>query len=241
MKTSGNIILSIVIWVVIGITLPMFFIPASLVWIVCLPFDPRQVVFHYVTCLWTAFYLVLIPGWSVRVYGREKIKRGKVYIILSNHQSLVDIAALYFLFRHFKWISKKENFRIPVIGWVMWMNRYVSVDRDSRTSIIQMMEESEHTLKKGNSLLIFPEGTRSRDGKLGNFKDGAFLLSKRTGVPVIPVVLHFPGNLLGEGFIFQGNNRLSMYVLDEVSPDSFPDVDSFRNAIRQVYLTETNK
>ena len=235
MRETFHIVRSVVLWIIIVITLVLFFIPASVVWLLTVPFDRRRVVFHFITCLWGAFYLRL-PGWTITVSGRSNFRKKQVYIIICNHQSLVDIAAVFYLFRHFKWVSKIENYRLPVVGWVMRMNRYISVDRSSRTSIIKMMDVSEKHLRQGSSVLLFPEGTRSRDRNIGTFKDGAFTLSMKTGIPVLPLYLEMPGDLIRRGFIFEGRKHIRLTVMPELSPGHFSGVEQFRDVTRSLYL-----
>ena len=147
---------------------------ALLVWAVTLPFDRRRVVLHRFTCFWASLYTWLNPAWRVRVTGRDKIRRGVTYVMVANHQSLLDILVLFRLFVHFKWVSKIENFRVPFIGWNMSLNRYIKLRRGSRDSVASMMQACGRTLAEGSSVMIFPEGTRSRDGRLQAFKPGAF-------------------------------------------------------------------
>ena len=103
---------------------------------------------------------------------------------------MLDILVVYGLFRPFKWVSKAELFRVPVVGWNMWLNDYVPVLRGDRESIREMMDRCRAHLARGAPVMIFPEGTRSRDGRLGSFKDGAFRLAIEAGCPVIPIVDH---------------------------------------------------
>src|SRR5690606_16085028 len=128
--------------------------------------------------------------------GREKIRRGETYVMVANHLSLLDILVLFRLFRHFKWVSKIENFRIPFIGWNMRLNRYIPLRRGDRTSVIQMMAACEETLASGSSIMMFPEGTRSLTGELKEFKTGAFELALKTRRPILPILLAGTANAL---------------------------------------------
>src|SRR5207249_7637926 len=149
-------------------------------------FDRRLVVLHRFTCFWASLYSWLNPAWRVHTEGREKIRPGATYVMVANHQSFLDILVLFRLFVHFKWVSKIEMFRIPLIGWNMALNRYVKLRRGDRASVIRMMDACEQTLAAGNSIMMFPEGTRSPDGHLRAFKPGAFELALRTRTPPSP-------------------------------------------------------
>jgi 1-acyl-sn-glycerol-3-phosphate acyltransferase len=161
----------------------------------------------------------------VQVIGREKIRPDVAYVMVANHQSLLDILILFRLFRHFKWVSKVENFRIPFIGWNMILNRYIKLRRGDRASVVNMMQACEQALAEGNSIMMFPEGTRSMDGRLRAFKPGAFALAQRMGVPLLPIVLEGTGNALPKrGFVLQGRHQIRIRVLEEISPETFATV-----------------
>ena len=111
-------------------------------------------------------------------------------MIVSNHQTLIDILVIYTLFKHFKWVAKNSILKVPFLGWNMALNGYIIVKRTDAESQIKMMKSAERTLRSGSSIMIFPEGTRSPDGNVGRFKRGAFILSEIADVPVIPIALH---------------------------------------------------
>src|SRR5437764_5945818 len=168
--------LSLVFWLFLVASSIVLFPVAVLLWAVTAPFDRRRVLLHRFTCFWASLYTWLNPAWRVEVHGREKIRRDAAYVIVANHQSLLDILVLFRLFVHFKWVSKIENFRVPCVGWNMSLNRYIKLRRGDKTSAQAMMRECERALAQGNSIMMFPEGTRSADGQLREFKHGAFTL-----------------------------------------------------------------
>jgi 1-acyl-sn-glycerol-3-phosphate acyltransferase len=167
-------------------------------------------------------YALVNPYWSVHFEGRENIKKKQPYILISNHQSLADIMVLYGLFRNFKWVSKTQNFKIPFLGWVMRMNRYVEVDRMRGRSYIKMLNRCEEELRQGNSVLIFPEGTRSPDGNLHKFREGAFRLAVNLKIPIVPIVIDGTYEALPKkGFIFRKRAKIHVRVLQPVPPSSW--------------------
>ena len=93
------------------------------------PFDRRLVLLHRFTCFWASLYTWCNPAWQVTVEGCDKIRPGTTYVMVANHLSLIDILVLFRLFRHFKWVSKIENFKVPFIGWNMRLNRYIELRR----------------------------------------------------------------------------------------------------------------
>src|SRR5690606_9060238 len=130
---------STLFWIFLTLSSIALFPVAVVIWLVTLPFDRRLVVLHRFTCFWASLYTWLNPVWRVHVEGREKIDPRAAYVMVANHQSLLDILVLFRLFTHFKWVSKIENFRVPCIGWNMSMNRYIKLRRGDKESIEQMM------------------------------------------------------------------------------------------------------
>jgi 1-acyl-sn-glycerol-3-phosphate acyltransferase len=215
---------SLLFWMFITVSSILLYPVALLIWLLTVAWDRRLLCLHQFTCLWASLYTWLNPGWRVRVHGREKIKRNGVYVMVANHQSLLDILVLFRLFKHYKWVSKIENFRVPCIGWNMSLNRYIKLRRGDRKSIQQMLAACEQTLKEGNSIMMFPEGTRSPDGRLRAFKPGAFILAQRTGVPLLPIVIQGTANALPKrGFLLTGRHDIRVRIMDEIPYEAFRD------------------
>src|SRR5437870_1322111 len=181
--------LSLVFWVFLVASSIVLFPVALVIWAVTAPVDRRRALLHRFTCFWASLYTWLNPAWRVRVEGRERIRPDAAYVMVANHQSLLDILVLFRLFVHFKWVSKIENFRVPFIGWNMALNRYIKLRRGSRESVARALDACERALAQGSSIMMFPEGTRSPDGRLRAFKPGAFTLAQRTGAPILPIVI----------------------------------------------------
>jgi 1-acyl-sn-glycerol-3-phosphate acyltransferase len=161
--------------------------------------------------------------------------------MVANHQSLLDILVLFRLFRHFKWVSKIENFRVPFIGWNMRLNRYIELRRGDRESVERMMQACERTLAEGNSIMMFPEGTRSPDGRLRAFKPGAFTLALGSRVPLLPIVVEgTAGALPKRGYVLKGRHAIRVRVLDAIPYKSFADlsVDTLTKRIHDLFRSE---
>lgn len=224
---------SAVYWVVVVLTMPVFYAGALAIFLLTAAFDRRRVVLHLYSCFWASFYVYVNPLWRVRVAGREKLPWRGPAVIVSNHLSLVDILVLYGLYRPFKWVSKEENFKIPFAGWNMSLNGYVRLARGERASIKAMMERSLELLRQGSPLLIFPEGTRSATGELQGFKMGAFTLARQAGCPVVPVALTGTADSLPKrGLVLRNTMRATVEVLDPLDPADFPEADGLRDAAR---------
>ena len=217
-----NRLISIGIIAFIGIAAALLFLVALVIWLLTVCFDRRLVVLHMFTSFWASLYLWVVPAWKVTLSGREKIRRGATYMVVSNHQSQLDILVAFRLFFPFKWVSKAAVFKLPFIGWNMVLNRYIKIRRGKKDSVAQMMKACERNLAAGNSVYFFPEGTRSNTGILRPFKHGAFKLAKKMGVPILPIVINGTKNALPKNSLnFHGQHSIQIKVLDEIPVERF--------------------
>lgn len=162
----------------------------------CLDHGTRRRV-HQNSIRWARSIIGLSPIWRLVVTGREHLQSGKHYIIVANHQSLLDILAVCAaLPLNFKFLAKRELFYIPLMGWAMASAGYVPVDRASHKSGREAMRRITRVLAKGVSVLLFPEGTRSPDGKIQVFKAGAFKLAQDNKAEILPIVIDGTGQAL---------------------------------------------
>ncbi len=206
-------------WLFIALSCLPFYLVALIVFAVTWPFDRRRVVLHLYSCFWAATYLYCNPIWHVRVAGREKLPWRGAAVLVANHASLIDILVLFALYRPFKWVSKAENFKLPFIGWNMTLNDYVPLVRGNKESIVKMMADCRRHLARGSPVLIFPEGTRTRDGNLLPFKDGAFRLAAEVGCPLIPIAVHATGDCLPKhGWALRNVMHAQVEILDPIDP-----------------------
>jgi 1-acyl-sn-glycerol-3-phosphate acyltransferase len=121
-------------------------------------------------------------------------------------------------------VAKIELFKIPCIGWNMSLNRYVKLRRGDSESIARMMRTCEERIAEGSSIMMFPEGTRSADGRLKPFKHGAFTLAQRARVPLLPLVVEGTADALPKrGFVLQGRHHIRVRILPEIPYAEFAD------------------
>jgi 1-acyl-sn-glycerol-3-phosphate acyltransferase len=211
------------VWTVGVISLIVLFVIFAIIWTITYPFDRKHFVSQKYTHYWGSFYLKLLPIAKVEVIDRHKLKRDKAAIAISNHQSMVDILILFHLFAYFIWVSKIENFRTPILGWVMYMNGYISLVREDPKTFVKMFEKMSKSLQNKRTIMMFPEGTRSKTGELGRFKEGAFKSAIENQVPIIPIVLDGTGSSIPkEGISVNKSNRIVVKVLDEIPYEQFP-------------------
>jgi len=166
------------------------------------------------------------PFWKVVVDGRDKIDQNQAYVIVPNHQSMLDIVFFNMLHHRLRWVSKIEVFKIPIVGWEMRMVKYIELVRGNKASVVKMMEKCVESLREGISVVIFPEGTRSLTGAIGKFKPGAFQIAVKTDKPLLPVLIDGTGDILPKkGFIFGNRSVVRIRVLDPIFPGNFKTGD----------------
>src|SRR5438132_6330612 len=232
---------SLLFWSFITVSSLLLFPVAVIIWATTALVDRRRAVLHRFTCFWASLYTWLNPTWRVHVEGREKIRPGVPYVMVANHQSFLDILVLFRLFVHYKWVSKIEMFRIPCIGWNMALNGYIKLRRGDSRSGAEMMRACERTLAEGSPIMMFPEGTRSPDGRLKAFKPGAFVLAQRARVPLLPIVVEGTARALPKhGFVLRGRHAIRIRVLDEIAFASFAEkpIDRLVEEVRDVFVAE---
>lgn len=157
------------------------------------------------------------PNWKVKKEGYMEIDDRKPYVMVSNHLSHADIPVISNLPWEMKWIAKQELFKIPVLGWMLRMSGDISVDRKSVNKRIGVFKRSKQYLNDNVSVMFFPEGTRSKTGKLNKFAPGAFELAIRNNVPVLPIVLDGTQDCLPKkDWLFKPNVFVKLKVLEPI-------------------------
>ena len=184
----------------------------------CYPFDKKRFVVHklskWLTDSFFGFGLVM----KRKVEGIENLDPKGTYVMVLNHNSMVDILSIYNLPLVFKWVSKKEVYRIPIVGRLLLAHGDIVINRASTKEAMQLVHtRGKEWLAKGASVAIFPEGTRSKDGEIHNFKAGAFILAKDAEVPILPIVLEGTDRVARKGFFMNWSNRITIKILPPVS------------------------
>jgi 1-acyl-sn-glycerol-3-phosphate acyltransferase len=201
-------------------TVIIYFLPAFAIFLTTFFWDRKRKWLHAYSAIWGGHYLAWAPFAGVAIRDRERglVSGGCIYV--SNHQSMVDILAVYATRYSFLWVSKVENFYVPFLGWNMWMNRYVALRRGHLPSIMRMVRTCHRRLAEGENLFIFPEGTRSPDGELIPFYSGAFRLAARFRVPIVPIVLDGTNRILSKHSVHIDPQLVIVQVLDPIHPES---------------------
>jgi 1-acyl-sn-glycerol-3-phosphate acyltransferase len=209
--------LSLLYYITATIICFVLYLLSWIAFFICYPFDKRRVVVHFISKLITDTVLGIFGR---EVIGGENIDRKQPYVIVINHTSMMDIMSIYPLPLVFKWVSKREVYRIPMVGRLLFMHGDIVINRASTKEAMQLVHtRGMEWLKKGASVSIFPEGTRSKDGEIHNFKAGAFILAKDAEVPILPVVLAGTNNMVRNRIFMNWKNRIRIKVLPPVSKE----------------------
>lgn len=211
--------LSVIYYILLLSVTLVFFLVMCVAWLLTVPFDRNRVVLHWLSRMWTVVYFGVVPSWRRRVKGRENIRKGEPYVVVVNHKSMLDIPLMYVLPFNFKWVSKKEVYKWPLFGWVLWMHGDIAIERGGAKSLRKLVDDGKRNLTRGISVIIFPEGTRSKTDGLGRFHEGAFILAKQAGVAVLPCVTTGTGTAF-KGWKFNFRNKFRVHVLPPVSAET---------------------
>lgn len=186
-RTMAAMITVVVMTIIIGLTI-----------IITGPFNRYSRVINVLGGIWSRS-LLWAAGVKVKVEGMENIDPGKSYMVMANHQSHYDVPAIFGMVTMLtmRFFTKKELFSIPLFGWALKWAGMVKIDRSNRKEAINSMNEAVDIIHKGVSLAVFPEGTRSTDGKIQAFKKGGFVIAIRGNIPILPV------SISGSSFILK--------------------------------------
>jgi 1-acyl-sn-glycerol-3-phosphate acyltransferase len=178
----------------------------------------------YPVALWGGRQWLRLSGMRVVVRGREHLRPGETYIIVSNHRSYLDTATLFcHLKRRIGLFAKKELLKVPIFGYGMGYVNILAIDRSNRERAIRTVAEATERLRSGIPFGVFAEGTRARPGELLPFKKGAFYMAVETRVPIIPVAMKHTDALMGKGTGFARPGTIEMVLLPPIPTDQLPD------------------
>ena len=181
------------------------------------------------------------PAWKLYVSGEKVSDPRRPYVVVCNHQSLADIPLISNLPWEMKWMGKAELFRLPIIGWMMRLSGDIPVDRKSTRSGVVAFAKARQYLEQSCSVIIFPEGTRSVDGRVRQFNDGAFHLAIRAKAPILPLVIEGSRDCIPKNsWRFGKPSDIYLKVLPfiETSTLTLRDVPALRDTVRQMIMNQ---
>jgi len=204
-----------------------------------MPFDKGAYSAGYLFRKLTVVHEKLTPLWKFRTSGTLPDDMRRPYVVVSNHESFVDILLISHLPTEMKWLSKVEIMRIPLVGWMMKLARDIPLERGDAKSIVKAMKAARERLDSNVSVMIFPEGTRSRSGEMGEFKTGAFRLAIDAQVPILPLAVYGAREALRSHDWRLGYARAEVRVLEPVSTVGLTnsDVPELMAQVREMIVT----
>jgi 1-acyl-sn-glycerol-3-phosphate acyltransferase len=173
-----------------------------------------------------------LAGARTRVEPLPALPDGPL-IFACNHESALDIwVAFKLLPRNFRFVAKAELFRMPVFGWYMRLGEHIPVDRGNHAHAVQSLRRAGDAVRGGTSLVVFPEGTRSKDGRILPFKKGPFVVAMEAGVPVVPVAISGSGRVTPKNVVAVVPGTIRVAVGAPVDPRAFPDKEALLAEVR---------
>jgi 1-acyl-sn-glycerol-3-phosphate acyltransferase len=177
--------------------------------------DPKGCRQHSCARFW-AIFILRISGVGLRVRNTAVLGKGP-YVFVSNHQSFYDILALLAALPvPFRFVAKQSLFRVPFLGWHLRRAGHIALDRSRPRSAYRSLEAAAARIRCGDSVLIFPEGSRSRDGEISDFKKGSMRLAEVAGVPVVPVAIYGTATILPRGSMMVSPGQIDVAVAEPV-------------------------
>jgi 1-acyl-sn-glycerol-3-phosphate acyltransferase len=190
-----------IVWMVICATLSMIF---------SLLFGKKAGSFWGMVWGWGTCILSFV---RVNVTGKEHLSKTQSYVFVANHSSSYDIYSMYgYLGRDIRWMMKKELMRIPFLGWACKLVGHISVDRSNAVKAAETLQSAKRNLQNGTSVVFFPEGSRTRNGKMGAFKRGAFITAQELGLPVVPVAIEGTFSIMPPGSNMIRPGRVYLHI-----------------------------
>jgi len=186
--------------------------------------------------LW-AYTMLAVSFVRTEIKNKDKICKGKSYIIISNHQSLYDIIALVTrLGIQFRWIIKKEILKVPVFGYGLYASRNIFIDRSNTASAVDSINKGFERLPEGVSVMVFAEGTRSPDGQIQEFKKGGFITAVRRKIPILPVTVNGSRRILPKKSLAMTPGKIQVVVGDPIDVTGYT-IDTVQDLIDKTRQT----
>jgi 1-acyl-sn-glycerol-3-phosphate acyltransferase len=233
-----RLIFSIYIWVFYLLMYVLMIVPTVLAFIISFPFDKHRIIANKLFMFTGRSFIWFNPKWNIELRGLQNYKPKEPRIFVGNHQSFLDMPLLASLPWQMKWVSKDGLAKIPVLGQIMLMSGHLAVKRGTTQAMLSMKKLHPY-LDAGIPVMLFPEGTRSRNGDLLKFKGGAFLMSTETNVPVQPILISGTRDIVRpDTFITRSSGTMIASILPPMYPTDYPSVGAFRDAVYQTMKAE---
>ena len=218
--------LSLLLYIYCVVLCTIFMILSAIALVLTWPFDKGRRIVHELSRSLVRIFFATPPMWRKQVEGMQYVDRRKSYVIVLNHSAMTDIPALYYVPLNFRWVSKREVFRLPFFGQFLKLHGDICIDRGRGSEAMeQLLRKGKLWISRGASVAIFPEGTRSKDGEIHRFKAGAFALAQEAGVEILPIVLDGTTTLVKKNRLFNWRNTITLRILPPVPAEEVRATD----------------
>ena len=218
----------------ISVILYIYFLVLSFITIVVLivlrtllfPFKCADRVVHSTLCFACRFFFGGSLWWPIEIIGKENIDKSKSRVYVYNHQAMMDIPTFHMLRICSRSVAKKEVYYIPIFGTMIYLRGAITIKRENaKVAMERVIRDGKKTLERGESVNVFPEGTRSKDGEIHRFKAGAFALAKSAGVEIVPVVMDGTKFAFKKNYLINWRNKTTIKVLPPISREIVESTD----------------
>tara|TARA_R110002124_G_scaffold219030_1_gene384939 strand:- start:852 stop:1577 length:726 start_codon:yes stop_codon:yes gene_type:complete len=232
---------SIYLWGYFAVLFAVFFVIIFIAFLLTFPFDPYRKIPNKLLSIMAKFMMMASPNWTIDIQGEEKFNPEIPTVFIANHQSFLDMAITYHLPWQMKWVSKRSLAFIPVMGWLVWLTGHLTINRSS-TSALKKLDSLVQPLKDKVPVMIFPEGTRTLDGELKRFKNGAFLLAKEYGFNIQPMVIDGGHKAMKPGTkLIEPKVDFKLTILDPIKTTEFDDINILKEHAHQLIAKELQR
>ena len=236
--------LSILYYIFTLLQVSFWFVVSIIVLGVTYPFDKSRRWVHECSRCICKWLFGIPPRMKRTIDGVENIDPNKAYVMVMNHNSGVDIFAAYKIPLNFRWVSKREVFRVPFMGPLLTIHGDIPIERGNPSeAMAKVLSLGKLWLGRGASVAIFPEGTRSKTGEINRFKMGAFNLAKEANVEILPIVMTGTNNMFRKGWLINWTNHVAIRVMKPISVEEIAatDVKEMAQKVREQMVDELAK
>ena len=236
--------LSILYYIFTLLQVSFWFVVSIIVLGVTYPFDKSRRWVHECSRYICKWLFGIPPRMKRTIDGLENIDPNKAYVMVMNHNSGIDIFAAYKIPLNFRWVSKREVFRVPFMGPLLTIHGDIPIERGNPSeAMAKVLSLGKLWLGRGASVAIFPEGTRSKTGEINRFKMGAFNLAKEANVEILPIVMTGTNNMFRKGWLVNWTNHVAIRVMKPISVEEIAatDVKEMAQKVREQMVDELAK
>lgn len=232
---------SIFLWGYFSFLFAVFFVIIFIAFLLTFPFDRYRKIPNWLLSKMSRCMMMASPNWTIDIQGEDKFDPEIPTVFISNHQSFLDMPITYHLAWQMKWVSKRSLAFIPVMGWLVWLTGHLTINRSSK-SALKKLDNLVQPLRDKVPVMIFPEGTRTSDGELKRFKNGAFILAHEYGFNIQPMVIDGGHRAMKPGTkTVESKVDFKLSILDPIKTTEFDDINTLKEHAHELIAKELQR